>query len=127
MDQEEQAPQEEEVFNWDRMAPVELPLIWQNQIRIVTYHVLTGQEEQDLVARKNEGTNDPEVRLLEEGFIRLAASVIDFDGHSLDTEFEAKLAYVRSWPTPLIDTLLAHYSVAMVLPLVDPTEPLEGE
>jgi len=126
MDREEETQQQQEVFDWDQMAPVELPLIWQNQTRVVTYHVLTGQEEQDLVARKNEGIDDPEVRALEEGFIRLAASVISFDGHSLDTEFEAKLAYVRTWPTPLIDTLLAHYSVAMVMPLVDLTETPEG-
>lgn len=122
MDQEEElAPKG---FDWDHMEPIEVPVMWQDQVRLVNYHVLTGQEEQDLVSRKNEGTEDPEVRALEEGFIRLAASVLDFDGHSLDTEFEAKLAYVRTWPTPLIDTLLAHYSIAMIIPLMNPAEPL---
>ena len=102
-----------------RLPDIDIPLVWRNRQVSATYHILTGEEEVALVRRRNKEA-DLDVRVMLEGYLRLTHALLAFDGHDLRTiDFEAKLAYVSTWPTPLTDILIAQYTTAAVLPLLN--------
>lgn len=107
------------------LPDIDIPMVWRNRQVRATYHILRGDEEVALVRRRNQ-EKDTDVRVMLEGYLRLTYALLDFDGHDFrGHDFEAKLAYVSTWPTPLTDILIAQYTTAAVLPLLNDQETID--
>lgn len=120
---------------WGDLAPIEKPIVWKGVWRRIGYHILTNEEDIDIIRRVN--LFPKEEQLMREGELRAAYAVDYVDGKEVrmgvkseegiirspsgclhPVEMIARANWVHTWQGPLLDTILIHYDKASQEPLV---------
>lgn len=111
---------------WGALAPISIPIIWENNEIMVELHILTVAE--NALVTRSRATVDPELSNLTENVERIARSLVTINGQSVAETFatiDKRVEWIKeTWSENLLDAFILAYEFASRQPFIKLAENL---